>query len=498
MNRKIVVNVLGKILIVTSILMLLPFFTALYYHEPIQNILAFAIPILVLFSSGMFMTIRRVDSKIIGIKEGLFITATTWIVMSVVGAFPFVISGEIPNYINALFEIASGFTTTGASCLTAEQLDAMSHSMLFWRSFSHWIGGMGILVFVMALIPRNNENAMHILRAESPGPSVSKLAAKMAKSSQILYIIYIFLTLVLIGLLMLCRDPNIGFFNAVCTAFGTAGTGGFTTTSAGIGAFGVAAQYIIAIFMIIFGINFSLFFLMLIGNFRAILRNDEIRWYLATLIIAVIIVTINVSSVYNNFEQSFRASLFQVASIISTTGFSTVDYANTWPTLSLMVIFVLMVVGSCAGSTAGGMKQSRIMLLAKRAIASIAKIFNPRSVFVVKMDGKPVDNRLMNTITDFAIFYVVIVFACAILTSIYNPGMAGMEFDPLTAITASISCISNVGPGLGRVIGPAGNFSGYSAFSKIVFVLEMIAGRLELIPIMILFNPATYKRKNSF
>lgn len=500
MNRKVVINVLGKILLVISVLMLLPFAMTFIYEEGLNNILAFAIPILVIFTAGMIMTMRRVENYSLGIKDGLFITSTSWLLMSLVGAVPFMISQEIPNFFDAFFEITSGFTTTGASVLTPEQIGNLSKSLLFWRSFSHWIGGMGILVFVLAIAPKNNEYSMHILRAESPGPNVGKLVAKMSKSSRILYLIYIFLTLVLFGSLMLCKDVNgnnINWFVALCTSFGTAGTGGFVVTPGGIAELGNAAQYIIAVFMLLFGTNFSLFFLLLIHNFKQAARNEEIRWYLSTVVVAVVLVTINTYSVYQNLEVTFRTAFFQVSSIISTTGFSTVDYAS-WPLLSQCVIVLLMVVGSCAGSTAGGLKQSRVLLLVKKGFVKIAKVFNPRSVHVVRMDGVPVDDRVMANVVDFTILYFLIFAVCAILTSIYNPNLPIDNLTPITSITASLSCISNVGPGLGNVVGPTGNFASYSFISKLIFSIEMIAGRLELLPVLILFNPYTYKSKNSF
>lgn len=497
MNRKVVVNILGKILLVVSTLMLLPFAMTFIYGESLTNILAFAIPILVIFTAGMIMTMRRVENYSLGIKDGLFITSVSWILMSLVGAVPFLISQEIPNFFDAFFEITSGFTTTGASILTPEQIANLSKSLLFWRSFSHWIGGMGILVFVLAVAPKNNEYSMHILRAESPGPTVGKLVAKMSKSSRILYIIYIVLTLLLFGILMIIRGPenSITWFEAICTAFGTAGTGGFVVTAKGINDFYPAAQYVISVFMLIFGTNFSLFFLLIIRNFKQVVRNEEIRWYLITVLIAVAIITANVYQVYGNFEETFRTALFQATSIISTTGFSTVDYASTWPALSLCVIIILMLTGSCAGSTAGGIKQSRVIILVKRGFVKIAKIFNPRSVHIVRVDGVPIDEKVGANVLDFAILYFLFFGTCAILTSIYNPNMA--DLDPITSITASLSCISNVGPGLG-LVGPAGNFAAYSGMSKIIFAIEMIAGRLELLPVLILFNPYTYKAKNSF
>ena len=497
MNRKVVVNILGRILLVVSILMLLPFAMTFIYRESLTNILAFAIPILVIFTAGMIMTMRRVENYSLGIKDGLFVTSVSWLLMSLVGTVPFLISQEIPNFFDAFFEITSGFTTTGASILTPEQVAGLSKSLLFWRSFSHWIGGMGILVFVLAVAPKNNEYSMHILRAESPGPTVGKLVAKMSKSSQILYIIYVVLTLLLFGILMFIRGPEgkITWFEALCTAFGKAGTGGFVVTANGINDFYPAAQYVISVFMLIFGTNFSLFFLLIIRNFKQVVRNEEIRWYLATVVIATAIITLNTYSIYGNFEETFRTALFQTSSIISTTGFFTVDYASTWPALSLSIIIILMLTGSCAGSTAGGMKQSRIIILVKRGFVKIAKIFNPRSVHLVRVDGVPIDEKVGANIVDFAILYFLFLATCAFLTSIYNPNMIGL--DPITSITASLSCISNVGPGLG-LVGPAGNFAAYSGFSKIIFAIEMIAGRLELLPVLILFNPYTYKSKNSF
>lgn len=501
MNRKVVVNILGKILLAVSFMMLLPFAMTFIYRESLTNILAFAIPILVVFTAGIIMTIRRVENYSLGIKDGLFITSISWILMSLVGTVPFLISQEIPNFFDAFFEITSGFTTTGASVLTPEQVAGLSKSLLFWRSFSHWIGGMGILVFVLAVAPKNNENSMHILRAESPGPNVGKLVAKMSKSSRILYIIYVALTLILFTILVIIRGPDgkITWFEALCTAFGTAGTGGFVVTAGGINDFYPAAQYVISVFMLIFGTNFTLFFLLIIRNFKQAARNEEIRWYLSTVVIAVTIITINTYRVYGNFEETFRTALFQATSIISTTGFSTVDYATTWPGLSLCIIIILMIVGSCAGSTAGGIKQSRVILLIKKAFVKIARIFNPRSVHIVRMDGIPVDDKVMTNVVDFAILYFLFFALCALLTSIYNPNMAALGgIDPITAITASLSCISNVGPGLGNIVGPAGNFGAYSGISKLIFSIEMIAGRLELIPVLILLNPYTYKAKNSF
>jgi trk system potassium uptake protein TrkH len=425
--------------------------------------------------------------------------------MSLFGSLPFIISGYIKDFFTAFFEISSGFTTTGASALKAEELNNMltngGHSLLMWRSFSHWIGGMGILVFILAVIPESKEgSAVHILRAESPGPQVGKIVSKMQASSRILYLIYIGMTLLEIIILNFCHiwDENMTFFDSLIMSFCTAGTGGFASTSASAGLYGPASQYVIATFMILFGVNFTLYYWLLIRNFKDFFANEEIKWYLVMIVLAVLIITIQIYNYYSSLEESFRHAYFQVASMISTTGLSTTDYwggsQGRWPALSLGILLLLMVCGSCAGSTAGGVKQSRIIIITKYSASKIRQMISPRKVEVIRMDGKPVDNNVVESTVAFFVIYITILFLCALLISIWNPAMPKEDHDPLTMITASLACISNIGPGL-KAVGPAGDYSNFSWLSKLVLSFEMIAGRLELFPILILFSPKTWKKR---
>lgn len=401
------------------------------------------------------------------------------------GCIPFIISKEIPNFFDAFFEMASGFTTTGASILV--NVEELSHSILFWRSFSHWIGGMGVLVFILALIPESNEgSSMHILRAESPGPQVGKLVSKMKATSRILYLIYFVLTFVQILFLYLGPDEKMSFFNSVIYSLGTAGTGGFSVDANGLTDYSNYSQYVIAIFMLIFGVNFSIYYLLLIKNFKEIYKNEELKVYLLILVVSVAIITLNIYETYQNFEESFRLSLFHVASIITTTGYSAIDY-NNWPAISLIIIISLTAFGACAGSTAGGIKISRIIILFKTFIRKIKQTISPRKVESIKINGKIVDDDTVEGVQSFIVAYIIILFLCAFIISIDG-------FDLVTNFTASLTCISNVGPGL-NVVGPAGNFRGFSDLSKFVLAVEMIAGRLEIFPILVLFSKNTWSRK---
>ena len=485
MNYKMIINIIGKIMILLALLMLLPMIVSIIYSEGIRNILSFLIPIIVYAGLGVLLSYNKKKTGKIGANEGIIIVGLTWFLISLMGCIPFIISKEIPNFFDAFFEMASGFTTTGASILV--NVEELSHSMLFWRSFSHWIGGMGVLVFILALIPESNEgSSMHILRAESPGPQVGKLVSKMKATSRILYLIYFILTIVQILFLYLGPDEKMSFFNSVIYSLGTAGTGGFSVDANGLTDYSNYSQYVIAIFMLIFGVNFSIYYLLLIKSFKEVYKNEELKTYLLIVIVSVAIITLNIYETYQNFEGSFRLALFHVASIITTTGYSAIDY-NNWPAISLIIIISLTAFGACAGSTAGGIKISRIIILFKTFIRKIKQTISPRKVESIKINGKIVDDDTVEGVQSFIVAYIIILFLCAFIISIDG-------FDLVTNFTASLTCISNVGPGL-NVVGPAGNFSGFSDLSKFVLAVEMIAGRLEIFPILVLFSKNTWSRK---
>ena len=485
MNYSIIRNIIGKIMILTAILMAFPLLMCVIYQEDFINYLAFLIPIALLVLFGWLFTFKKAkDTKMLA-REGFIIVGLTWIIIALFGCLPFIISKEIPSFFDAFFEISSGFTTTGASILT--DVTKLSKSMLFWRSFSHWIGGMGVLVFILAVIPESKDGtSIHILRAESPGPQVGKLVSKMQVTSRILYLIYFGLTIVEFLLLWLGPDKQMDAFNSLVYALGTAGTGGFAVDSQSIELYSNYSQYVIAIFMLVFGINFSLFYFILIGNFKEFFNNEEVRWYFGIVFISIALIFINIYSIYQNVEQTFRLSLFQVATIMSTTGYSTANF-DMWPSFAKGVIVILMFFGASAGSTAGGMKISRVMILVKSTFKKIKNMISPRKVETIYIDKKPVNESVIEASQTYFIVYMIIFIVCALLISIDN-------FDMLTNITASLACISNIGPGL-SMVGPYGSYAEFSDFSKIILSFEMIAGRLELFPMLILFNPKTWSRR---
>ena len=491
MNFSIIKNIIGKILILLAALMVLPLIVSFIYQEGITYYLAYIIPIIVLIVLGILLNIKKAKSSKMLVREGMIIVGLSWLMMSLFGCIPFILTKDIPNFFDAFFEMASGFTTTGASIVP--NVEVLSHSTLFWRSFSHWIGGMGVLVFILAIIPESKEgSSLHILRAESPGPQVGRLVSKMAASSRILYIIYMVLTLVEFLLLLLGPDTEMNVFHSLIYSLGTAGTGGFSAHADGLASFTAYSQYVISIFMIVFGINFSMFYLLLIKNVKDVYKNTEIKVYIVTVILSVLIICFNIYPQVGNVEETFRLSLFQVASIISTTGYSTVDF-NTWPILSKVIILMLICFGACAGSTAGGFKMSRVVILFKSAVAKVKKLVRPRKVEVVYMDSKPLSESTVDSVMGYFVVYVLVFIVCTVLISIYNPNMPNIDLE--TTITSSLTCLNNVGPGLGSIVGPAGNFSSYSNFSKLVLTLEMIAGRLELFPIL-LFSPNMWRKNN--
>lgn len=487
MNYSIIRNILGKIMILMAFLMLLPLAFCIAYQEDLINYIAFLVPIILLLIFGKLFNLKKAETSKMLAREGFVIVGFTWLIIALFGCLPFIISKEITNPFDAFFETCSGFTTTGASVVN--DVTALSHSMKFWRSFTHWIGGMGVLVFILAIIPESKEGtSIHILRAESPGPQVGKLVSKMQVTSRILYLIYIFLTISQILLLWLGPDNKMDFFNSLIYSLGTAGTGGLAIDPQSLEFYSAYSQYVVAIFMIIFGINFTLFYFILIRNFKEVFKNEEVKWYFSILFISIIIIFISLKmhNVYSSNELTFRNSLFQVASIISTTGYSTANF-DTWPSLAKGVLIILMFFGASAGSTAGGMKISRVMILAKSTVKRIKNMINPRKVETIYIDKKPVNDTISDSVQSYFVVYMCVLIICSLLISIDN-------FDIQTNITASLACISNIGPGLGEV-GPYGSFANFSNFSKLVLSIEMIAGRLELFPMLILFSPKTWKRR---
>ena len=491
MNYKNIINIIGKVLQIEAILLLLPLLVGAIYKESWDTTLfAFFITALGSFVVGVLLNIPKPKSKKILPRSSFIIVALSWIIVAMVGALPLVISREIPNFFDAFFEMSSGFTTTGASICT--DVESLSHSILFWRSFSHWIGGMGVIVFILAILHDDKEGSnMHILRAESPGPSVGKLVSKVSATARILYLIYIGLTIIEFLFLFLGPDKKMDLFNSICITLGTAGTGGFSVLNSGCAAYSIYSQYVISIFMILFGINFTLFYLLLIGKFKSVWKNEELRTYI-TLVLGstfFIAITLFVKKIpeYSNFEECFRHSLFQVASIVSTTGYVTTDYSLYWPPVCLMVIILLMLTGPCAGSTGGGIKISRINLLFKSIVQKVRTMINPRKVELIKDSGQIVDDEVVKGAEIFIILYVALLFFVTFVISFDG-------FDLVTNFTATLSCISNVGPGL-NVVGPTGNFAGFSNFSKFVLSLTMITGRLELFPMIALFAPRTWRTK---
>lgn len=487
MKYKVILNIVGKILLLVAAVMIFPLIVSFIYKEPLINKLSFIITMAILGLIGVLLNLFKPKEVKMRARDGFVVVSISWIVMSALGCLPFVISGDIPNYFDALFEITSGFTTTGASIVT--DITNLANSMLFWRAFAHWLGGMGVLVLILAFIPESSDGStVHILRAESTGPQVGKLVSKMKMSSRILYLIYFGLTMIQFILLLVGPDKNIGILEAFILSFSTAGTGGFAVLGNSIVSYSPYTQYVIGIFMILFGINFTLYFLIIIGKVKDALKSEELRWYGAIILISVAAVTVSTLNIYGNFEEAFRHAFFQVGSIISTTGFSTVDFANTWPTIALWILVLLMFVGGMAGSTGGGMKVSRIAILIKNSIHRIKKMINPRRAEVVKFEDNILDDDTIESVQNMFVVYMLLIGLGVIVISVLN-----VETDILTNFTAVLTCISNVGPALGRV-GSLGDFSFYSNLSKVIFSLYMIAGRLEIFPLIILFSKSTWKK----
>ena len=414
--------------------------------------------------------------------EGMICVALSWIVLSIVGCLPFRFSGEIPRFIDAFFEIVSGFTTTGASILT--DVEALSRGLLYWRSFSHWVGGMGVLVFLLAIAPSGDKGTgftMHLLRAESPGPSVGKLVPKMRKTAAILYMLYVALTALDVIFLLLGRMP---VFEAVCTAFGTAGTGGFGVKADSMTSYSPYLQNVTTVFMLLFGVNFSCYYLLLLGQFRAVFRDEELRLYFGIVLGSIALIIWNLRGFYPTFRETVRHAAFQVSSIITTTGFATTDF-DLWPGFSKTILLCLMVVGACAGSTGGGLKVARLLLLLKTTRRNISQMLNPRKVLLVRNNDQVVDEQVLSNTNAYLSAYVIILFVSFMLISLD-------DFSTGTNFSAVLCCFNNIGPGL-ELVGPTCNFSSFSVLSKLVLILDMLLGRLEIFPLLVLFSPQTWR-----
>lgn len=480
MNRKFVFRLLGKLLMVTSALMVLPLIVSIIYKEECYTsfLLSMGISLAIGFPLTVFC---KTEDRVIYAKEGFVIVALSWLSMSAIGALPFFLSGEIPNYVDAFFETVSGFTTTGASILT--DVEAMSHGLLFWRSFTHWVGGMGVLVFVMAIIPASTDRSIHILRAEVPGPIVGKLVPKMRDTAIILYLIYIVLTVIEIVMLLIGGMP---LFDSLIHAFGTAGTGGFGIKADSIASYSPYLQWVITVFMMIFGVNFNLYYLLLIKKTKSVFRSEELWTYIGIGIVATAVIAFNIRDMYSTLGETIRFSSFQVATIITTTGYATTDF-NLWPELSKTILLLLMFIGSCAGSTAGGLKISRVILLFKMIRREIKNLIHPRAVSVVRFEGKKIDDPVLKSLSAYFAIYIACFVAVFILISFDG-------FDIVTNFSASAACFNNIGPGL-NAVGPAANYAGYSVFSKIVLSFAMLLGRLEIYPILFVMSRSAWSKK---
>lgn len=480
MNRRMVFYMIGQIIKLEAALLLFPVLVSLFFRERCLWSFLITAGIAVVFGFGLTLLFKPKD-KLIYAKEGFVIVAFAWLLLSALGALPFFLSGEIPSYIDAFFETVRGFTTTGASILRSPE--PLSRGLLFWRSFTHWIGGMGVLVLIMAIMPNDSGRSIHILRAEIPGPIVGKLVPKIRETAKILYLIYVAMTVAEI-IFLLCGGMSP--FESVVHTFGTAGTGGFSTRVDSIAGYSPYLQNVITIFMLLFGINFNLYFLLLVRHFRSVFKSAELWCYIGLFAGSVGVITANIYPLYRNFSESLRLSAFQVSSIMTTTGYATADF-NLWPDLSKSILFFLMFVGACAGSTAGGLKISRILLLFKIMRRELKRLLHPRSVGTVHFEGKTVSDATLSSVGSYFILYaVVLVFSFLLLS--FEP--FGLE----TNLSAVVACFNNVGPGLGGV-GPAACYADYSAFSKMVLSFAMLFGRLEIYPILFALSPSTWTRK---
>ena len=481
MNYKMMGRFIAQILSIEGFFMLPALLISLFRGENgAVTGFGYTFALILVIVTVLYLLCRNAPSAFYA-KEGLVCVGVSWIVLSLVGSLPFYISREIPLYIDAFFEIVSGFTTTGSSILPS--VEALSKGLLYWRSFSHWLGGMGVLVFLLAFTGEQGKGfTMHLLRAESPGPSVGKLVPKMRKTASILYMIYIGLTVINVIFLLVGKMP---LFDAVCTAFGTAGTGGFGIKNDSLAGYSPYLQNVTTVFMALFGINFSCYYLLLLGQVRSVFKDEELRLYVGIIFGSILLIVLNLRGFYDTLGETIRHAAFTVSTIITTTGFATTDF-DLWPAFSKAIIMLLMIVGACAGSTGGGLKIARILLLSKSLKRNIGQVLKPRKVQVVRNNGNVVDEKILDNANAYLAAYVVIIFLSYLVISLDN-------FSVGTNFTAVLACFNNIGPGL-EAVGPTCNFSAYSTLSKLVLCFDMLAGRLEIFPMLVLFSRSTWRR----
>lgn len=483
MNTKIISYVISNLFKLMIFLFLFPLAVSIYYREGFKLSMAYIIPIIILCILSYLLSGKSPENQSFFSKEGLVIVSLSWLLVSFFGALPFTISGSIPNIVDAFFESVSGFTTTGASIFS--EVENLHKSILFWRSLTHVVGGMGVLVLVLAILPKGNNQALHIMRAEVPGPTVGKLVAKMTYNSRILYVIYLVMTVIMILLLL---AGGMSFFDACIHAFGTAGTGGFSSKNASIGFYNSAyIDYVTSIGMLVFGLNFNLFYLLILGNIRQVFKSEEAKYYLGIVFVATILICINIYPIYSSISRMIRDVFFTVSSVITTTGYSTADF-NKWPTFSKTIILFLMFCGGCAGSTAGGFKVSRVIILIKKVVKEFRKVGHPNKVLNIQLEGKTLDKAMLEGVDSYFALYSFTLFLLLLITA--------WESDTfITALSAVLATFNNIGPGLDAV-GPTSNFSAYSAFTKVILSFGMLLGRLEIIPLLILVSPRIYKKRD--
>ena len=484
MNYKMMGRFIGKILVVEGVFMVPALLISLWKREYASAHAFWWSLVIILGVSGLLMLLCRGSKNKFYAKDGLACVGISWIVMSLLGCLPFCFSGAIPRFIDAFFEIVSGFTTTGASVVPA--VEELPMGILYWRSFSHWLGGMGVLVFLLAVSSvggSDNGFTMHLLRAESPGPNVCKLVPKMKKTAGILYILYILLTVVNIIFLL---AGGMSLFEAVCTAFGTAGTGGFGVKNDSIAGYSPYIQNVCTVFMLLFGVNFSCYYLLLIRQFKNVFRDEELRLYLGVVAGSIVLITLNLKGYYETLGETVRHAAFQVASIVTTTGYATTDF-DLWPGFSKAILLCLMVIGASAGSTGGGFKCGRALLVLKSLHRSVRQVVHPQKVQAVRVNGHPVGEKILQNTNAYLAAYVIIIGISYLLVSVDG-------FSITTNISAVMACFNNIGPGF-ETVGPACNFAAYSTFSKLVLIMDMLAGRLEIFPILILFSRTTWRHR---
>ena len=483
MNYKMMCRFLSLICLAEAVFML-PALAISIYDGQTKAVWGFAITVFIAIAMYItFKILSRNNINRLTAREGFVYTAASWILMSLIGSLPFVISREIPRFIDALFEIVSGFTTTGASILS--DVEALSRGMLYWRSFSHWVGGMGVLVFLLALSPGGKKNegfTMHLFRAESPGPEVGKLVPKLRQTAIYLYCTYMALSILNFGFLML-GDMN--WFEALCTMFGTAGTGGFGIKGDSLGSYSPYIQNVTTVFMLLFGVNFSCYYLILLRQFRSVIKDEELHLYFCIVGVSILLITWNIAGMYDTVGEGLRHAAFQVASIISTTGYSTVDF-DLWPTFSKGILTILMITGSCAGSTCGGMKCARVLLLFKGLRRNIRQMVHPNRVEVVRVNGRAVDEKVMSGVNGYLSAYLMILFVSFAIIC-FDGFSIGTNF------SAVLACFNNIGPGF-EAVGPMMNFGNFSVLSKLVLIFDMLAGRLEIFPILLFFSAGSWRK----